>query len=118
MPPTDGPAGPTHARTRAHAHTHARTHLAAELDEVDDVERRDVVGAAAEVLGPVPLAPELEPERLLVGVTEGRVAVGVPLQVHVPQLAQVGAHHLVGVHVAGHGISKIRSVGPFEQITK
>ena len=44
--------------------------------QVDDVERRDVVGLALQVLPPEALGPEPEPVHVAVGVAEGGVAVG------------------------------------------
>jgi hypothetical protein len=58
-----------------HIHIHTYTNIP-ELLQVDDVERADVVGFAAEMVVPVALSPELESEGLLSGGAEGRVRVG------------------------------------------
>ena len=52
---------------------------------------------ARQVIPPVALLPEPESLHLLVAVTEGRVAVGSPAQVQVPQLGEVRLDDLVRV---------------------
>mmetsp|Transcript_11558 Transcript_11558/g.46766 ORF Transcript_11558/g.46766 Transcript_11558/m.46766 type:complete len:283 (+) Transcript_11558:1132-1980(+) len=71
----------------------------AEGVQIDHVERRDVVRLAAEVVLPVPRTPELEAQRLGPRVAKGRVGVRPAAEVHRPELAEVGAEHLVGVDV-------------------
>mmetsp|Transcript_17106 Transcript_17106/g.35117 ORF Transcript_17106/g.35117 Transcript_17106/m.35117 type:complete len:606 (+) Transcript_17106:146-1963(+) len=73
--------------------------LPPEAAQVDDVQGRDVVRLAAEVLLPEPGAPEREAEGRFAGVAHGGVAVGGALEVEVPELLEVAAHDLIGVDV-------------------
>ena len=70
---------------------------APEPHQVDDVQGADVVRLAVQVVLPETLAPELVPKRLLATRAERCVPVRGTLQVHVPQLSQVGPYYLVRV---------------------
>lgn len=80
-------------------HWTATASNAPEFLKIYDIQRGDMIRQTAQVVLPVALPPELEAQRLLAARAEGRVAVRLALQVHVPQLLQIRPHHLVSIHV-------------------
>jgi hypothetical protein len=71
-----------------------------EPDQIDDIERADVVGLARQVVPPVPGFPEPEPFHVFVRVAEWGVAVRSSSKVEIAELLQVGSDNLKNVIIS------------------